>query len=106
MMIQMMKKRYGAEFKARAVDLVRTGRPVWEVAQELGIGKGILYRWVSKVNQAAQLGSEGLAAAGEETVADELRSLRRENARLKMENDILKKAAVILGAQRPSNDGR
>ncbi len=106
MMIQMMRRRYNEEFKARAVDLVRSGRAVPEVAQELGIGRGILYRWVGKVNRAAELGSEGPGAAGEETAADELRGLRRENTRLKLENDILKKAAVILGTQRLSSDGR
>jgi transposase len=105
-MIQMMRKRYSVEFKARAVDLVRTGKPVPEVAQELGIGTGILYRWVGKVNKAAEFGSEGSGAAGEETAADELRGLRRENASLKLENDILKKAAVILGTHRPSSAGR
>ena len=36
---------------------------------------------------------------GEEPAADELRRLRRENANLKLENDILKKAAVILGTR-------
>ena len=44
-------------------------------------------------------GCAGLRAVGEEHEADELRRLRREVANLKLENDILKKAAVILGAR-------
>ena len=64
------RKRYTAEFKAQAVGLVGLGKPVPEVAEDLGIGTGILYGW-----------------------------LRRENANLKLENDILKKAAVILGTR-------
>ena len=93
------RKRYSTEFKAQAVELVKLGKPVPEVAQELGLGTGILYRWTRSVrdtSQPAQIGSEGLRAVGEQAEADELRRLRRENAHLKLENDILKKAAVIL----------
>ena len=40
------RKRYTAEFKAQAVELVGLGKPVPEVAEELEIGTCILYRWV------------------------------------------------------------
>lgn len=100
------KKRYTAEFKAQAVGLVGVGKPVAEVARDLGISEGVLYGWVRKGSQSAELGSEGLRAVGELPVADELRRLRRENATLKMENDILKKAAVILGIRPQPGDGR
>jgi len=93
------RKRYTAEFKAQAVELVGMGKPVAEVAEDLEIGTSLLYRWVLKGRQPAQLGSEGLRAVGEEPAADELRRLRRENGNLKLENDILKKAAVILGTR-------
>jgi len=96
-MSQSSRKRYSAEFKEQAVELVRLGRSVPEVAQELGVGSGILYRWAGRVTELVELGSEGRRAEGEASVADELRQLRRENTRLRMENDILKKAAVILG---------
>jgi transposase len=105
------KRRYTAEFKAQAVGLVDVGRPVKEVAKDFGIGEGVLYAWVSqsKGSQAAQVGSAGqgvppLRDALSE--ADELRRLRRENAHLKLENDILKKAAVILGTKPQPTDER
>ncbi len=91
------RRRFSAEFRAQAVELVGLGKPVPEVAQELGIGTSILYRWAQKASQAAQIGSEGLRAVGEEAAADELRRLRRQVVELRLENDILKKAAVILG---------
>ena len=105
------RKRYSAEFKAQAIELVKLGKPVPEVAQELGIETGILYRWTRSLrdtSQSALLGSGGLGAVGEQAEADELRRLRRENAHLKLENDILKKAAVILGTelQTPSRYGK
>ena len=93
------RKRYTAEFKAQAVELVGLGKPVPEVAEELEIGTSILYRWVGKGLRPAQLGSEGRRAVGEVPAADEMRRLQRENAHLKLENDILKKAAVILGTK-------
>ena len=100
------KRRYTAEFKAQAVELVGIGKPVSDVARDLGISEGVLYEWVRKSSQAVQLGSEGRRAGGEEPEADELRRLRRENATLKLENDILKKAAVILGTKPPAKDER
>ena len=93
------RRRYSAEFKSQAVELVRLGRAVPEVAEELGVGAGLLYRWVRVASQPGQLGSGGLRAVGEEAAADELPRLRREVAHLKLENDILKKAAVILGTK-------
>ena len=70
------KRRYTDEFKAQAVKLAKLGKPVSEVAKDLEITADLVYRWKKE---------------------DELRTLRREVAHLKRENDILKKAAIILG---------
>ena len=91
------KKRYTDEFKAQAVELAELGKPVSEVAKDLGITSDLVYRWRREAPQRAQLVSSGQRAVGESAGADELRTLRREVAHLKRENDILKKAAVILG---------
>jgi transposase len=100
------RKRYTAEFKAQAVGLVGLGKPVSDVARDLGISEGVLDGWVRKGSQAAHLGSAGLRAVGEEPTADEVRRLRREHTQLKLENDILKKAAVILGTKPQPGDER
>jgi transposase len=100
------RKRYTAEFKAQAVGLVSMGKSVAEVAQELELSEGVLYAWVRRNPQVTPLASAGLRAAGQEPPADELRRLRREVANLKLENDILKKAAVILGTNRPPRTAR
>ena len=99
------RQRYTAEFKAQAVELISTGKPVSQIAEELCIGSNLLYKW-KQGSQGAQVGSEGPRAAGESSEADDLRALRRENALLKQENDILKKAAIILGTRPQSNFGR
>ena len=100
------RKRYTDEFKAQAVELVNFGKPVPEVASDLGISTNLIYRWKQEMSQQAQGGSRGHRATGEEAAADELRLLRREVAHLKMENDILKKAAVILGTNPQQKSAR
>ncbi|MEZ0299018.1 MAG: transposase [Candidatus Methylacidiphilales bacterium] len=42
------RKRYTAEFKSHAVELVRVDRPVKALAEELGIGADLIYNWVSQ----------------------------------------------------------
>ena len=75
------RRHYTPEFKAQAVAMLETGKPVsWRLAA-----------------LRSQGGCEGPPAAGERDAADEMRALRRELTRLQVENDILKKAAVILG---------
>jgi len=109
MMETVTRKRYTKEFKAQAVGLVEVGKPVKDVARDLGISEGVLYEWVRKGSAAAQLGSAGPGVPqtrDERSEADELRRLRREIANLKLENDILKKAAVILGTKPQLGDGR
>ena len=99
------RKRYTPEFKAQAVELVQLGTPAQQVAEDLGIASSLLYKWKALVEgHSAQLGSEGIQAEGENTEADELSRMRKELAQLKAENDILKKAAVILGTKNPPRD--
>jgi len=74
------RRQYTAEFKAQAVAMLQTGKPVSQLAQELGISDNLLYSW-RLASQRAQGGSEGPQAEGARDAADELRSLRREMAR-------------------------
>jgi transposase-like protein len=96
------RKHYTPEFKSQAIALMATGKPVAQLAEELCVSSNLLYNW--RLNsQVAQGGSAGARAVGEGSEADALRHLRRENALLKEENLILKKAAVILGTRTPQN---
>lgn len=97
-------KKYTAEFKQQVLELVDAGKPIPELAKEYEIPNSVIYTWRRKARlasegQAPHLGSEARGAVGDEGVADEVRSLRRELARVKQENLILKKAAVILGTE-------
>lgn len=104
-MNQKPRKRYTPEFKAQAVELLTTGKAVPQVAEELCISSNLLYKWRQDA-QGAQGSGAGPRAEGERAGADDLRALRRENALLKMENDILKKAAVILGTRPQPSSGK
>lgn len=98
------KKKYTAEFKEQALGLMSLGKPVTEVSRDLEVSANLLYNWRQQ-SQSAQ-GSAGQQAEGEMSEADTLRALRRENARLQAENEILKKAAIILGTKTPSSSAK
>jgi transposase len=106
-MNSVIKRRYTVEFKGQAVGLVMAGRPVKEVARDLGLSEGVLYEWIRKAEApSAPVENAGQRGGGEVSEADELRRLRRENAQLKLDNDILKKAAVLLGTKTLGKDER
>ena len=104
-MSQRSYQRYTPEFKEKALGLLHLGKPIAEVAQDLEISTNLLYSWRSQT-QRPQGGSGGMGAVGEQAEADALRALRRENALLRSENDILKKAAIILGSRPLANSGK
>jgi len=88
-----MKKNYSREFKVKACELViKDGIKHGVVAESLGINKIMLYEWIK---QYETYGDEAFVGKGNQRSADaELRKLRKENERLRMENEILKKAAA------------
>ena len=90
-------------FKREAVDRVATsGLSAGKVAQELGLHETVLRRWMMQFGMQAtgaawRPNTQAPAPSPSDLVADNTR-LRRENERLRMERDILKKAALIFGA--------
>ena len=82
------KSRYSEEFKAEAVRLCEVdGRSQNQIAKSLGITQTALNRWVRK----AQVSKMPLS----KDVSERLKQLEEENRRLKMEHEILKKAAAF-----------
>lgn len=90
---------YDRSFKIEAVRLVvDEGRPLARVARELGIHENQLYRWKKKFLAE---GSEAFPGTGHQTAEQaELHRLRRENADLREERDILKKAIAIFSPRK------
>lgn len=88
------RKRFTREFKIETVNLITASdQTVAEVASDLEIHPNTLYRWVQKYGQNP---NDAFPGKGHQTSdADETRRLKRENQRLRMERDILKKAMAI-----------
>jgi transposase len=90
------RKHHSKEFRRQAVELLLTGRTVRELATELGVGVSTLQEWKEKY--LADLAHEpaDIAQLTPLQIQEELRRLRRENAKLRLHQEILKKAMGIL----------
>lgn len=86
-----VRRKFDREFRERAVRIVReTGKPVAQVARELGVNAGTLANRVARDKRA--YGGDGLLSEDERA---ELARLRRENAELAMERDVLKRSVAL-----------
>jgi transposase len=85
------KRRFTPEFRREAVEVVRTtGRPIAQIARELGIYDSTLGNWVKqdRIDRGEQDGLTGDQQA-------RLRELEADNARLRMERDLLKRTIAF-----------
>jgi transposase len=85
----MARREYPPEFRHRIIELHRSGRSVAELAREFEPGEQTIRNWIRQA-EIDEGGREGLTTEDRE----ELRRLRRENRQLKLEREILKKAAA------------
>jgi transposase len=91
------RRAFSAEFKAEAVRLCRVGdRTIHQVAEDLDLTETALRAWVKRADIDAGDGPPGALTTAER---DELQRLRRENKRLQMEREILKKAAAFFAKE-------
>lgn len=92
------RQRFTAEFKHEAIRLLKTsGKPAAVVARELGVPRNRLYKWAT---DAESKGDQAFLGSGRPKAShSELALLQREVARLKEENEILKKAAMYFARE-------
>ncbi len=92
------RRQFTKEFKVEAVRLiVEEGRRISELSRELGVGESLLGRWKKKSEEGKIDPFPGKGRLSPED--DELRRLRRENKRLRLEHEILKKAVAIFSEE-------
>jgi transposase len=92
------RRRFSPQFKAEAVQMVlETGKPIAEVARDLGINEGTLGNWVNlwrRDNPEPVPDLNPVERARVKEMEDEIR-------RLRMENEFLKKAAAFFARTQP-----
>ncbi len=93
----MARQRFTAEFKREAVRLLQRGaKPVTQLAAELGIPRNRLYKWRDALQAQCEHAFPGHGRRSPQHL--ELTRVRRELARLKEENVILKKATAYFAS--------
>lgn len=91
------RRSFTAEFKQEAVRLCGAGdRTIGQVAKDLDLTETALREWVKRAEIDAGKGPVGALTTEER---EELTRLRRENKRLQMEREILKKAAAFFAKE-------
>lgn len=89
---------YPEDFKRIAIELALAGdKPISEIANELEMSQKTLHNWLKQHKQA----NNGATYSNEQdnSLQTELKRLRKENAQLKMERDILKKATAFFAKE-------
>lgn len=101
------RRTFSAEFKAEAVELMRRRRTegvaLSQIGRELGIRPALLWEWARKLDRGGTglVGEPGPGRLPGETLEDENRRLRRENAILREEREFAKKAAAFFARESP-----
>jgi transposase len=86
---------YPEQFRREALELVRKGRSIPDVAESLGVSQQTLRNWAKQVAVDRRERDDGLTSAERE----ELRELRRRVKRLEQERDILKHATAFFARE-------
>jgi len=91
------RRQYSDEYKSEAVRLANdSGKPVRQVARELGVNANVLHRWMREEREAGAAGkTRGTIKAEQEEIV----RLRRELARVTQERDFLKRAAAFFAKE-------
>lgn len=87
-----VRRKFDPDFRAGAVRIVKeSGKSIAQVARDLGVNEGTLANWVARDRRAT---APPLGALGEDE-RTELARLRKENAELAMERDVLKRSVAL-----------
>ncbi len=93
------QRQYDAEFKKEVLKMTMEGKPIVDVARDLGISPERIYKW--RRDEKLRIGAVAFASAGGKalTPEEELRAIREELETTKRERDILKKALAIFSKE-------
>ena len=97
------RRHHSREYRRKAVELLLTGKPLNELAADLGVGKSTLINW--KDQYLVEMAQEPTDVKGLAPVelAQKYKELLKEHEKLKRQQEILKKALGILSETPPAN---
>ena len=93
MMNKRNRRSFTDEFKEQIVKLYQTGKKVADLSKDYELSEQQIYRWIREYEDSGSF----KAADNRSDEENELIRLRKENQQLKMENELLKQAALIKG---------
>jgi transposase len=97
-------KRYSDDFKQMIVEVYNTGKPIKEICEEYGVTFVTINNWINKFQPKEKIADKPIVKVSKETKVNdtnkdadkvEILRLKKENERISMENEILKKAIAI-----------
>lgn len=92
-MMSRTQKTYADEFKKQIVELFKNGKTVKEIESEYDVSRTSIYEWNKMLSRTGSLRQKDNLSEKQIRIKE----LEKENKQLKMENDILKQAALIMG---------
>lgn len=89
------RRKYDEDFKSEVVKMVENGQSTQSVAQSLGIGENLIYRWRNKKKTTVKLAIQGEGSDLSVKLLEENENLKQKIKHIEQERDILKKALSI-----------
>ena len=99
----MRRKAYTEDFKKMIIEVYNTGKPIKEICEEYGVSTASLNNWINQVQPKEKISKKTIITSNknknnepkDKNDAEEISKLRKENEKVKMELEILKKAIAI-----------
>ena len=102
----MRRKTYTDDFKKMVIEVYNTGKPIKEICEEYGVSTATLNNWTNSVQVKQKISQKPIIAKKSKTTEEkskedskEFAKLKKENERIKMELEILKKAMAIFATK-------
>jgi transposase len=99
----MRRKTYTEDFKKMIIEVYNTGKPIKEICEEYGVSTASLNNWINQVIPKETISKKPVLISNkaknnelkDKNDAEEISKLKKENEKIKMELEILKKAIAI-----------
>jgi transposase len=99
----MRKKSYTEDFKKMIIEVYNTGKPIKEICEEYGVSTTSLNNWINQVQPKEKISKKPIITTNKDKNnerkdpkdTEEISKLKKENEKIKMELEILKKAIAI-----------